>query len=158
MSTDDNIFLAVDKPLGEVAGWLSDLLGLERVEDSDLKDGFYLFRRPARTVEGEIFLLVGPNVYGEADPVPGDRSAIDRYQGVVDVSFAGKRDEELQQREARAVFDDLADRRPDVALILSHNMSLMTAAYLPGAGAHMFPPSTTLDEPDEQTWSPWIVA
>jgi hypothetical protein len=157
MSTDDNIFLAAGMPLTEVAGWLSDTLELERVEDSDLKDGVYLLRGPARTVDGEVYLLVEPNVYGEADPEPDDVSAIDRYPGVVDISCAGKKDEELQQREARAVFDELSNRQPDVALVLSHNMSLITAAYLPGTGAHTFPPGTTLDVDDVETWRPWVV-
>ena len=157
MSTDDNIFLAASTPLEEVAGWLSEALRLERVEDPELRDGAFLFRGRARTVDGDVYFLIEPNVYGEVDPAPEDVSAIDRYQGVVDIRYAGKKNEELQEREARAVFDDLADRRPDVAMVLSHNMSLMTAAYLPGVGVHAFPPGTSLDEPDEENWRPWIV-
>lgn len=156
MSSDDNIFLAADRALADLAEWLGETLGFERVEDSDLKDGVFLFRGPARTVDGEVYLLVEPNVYGEADPAPVDVSAIDRYQGVVDISCAGKRDEELQEREPRAVFDELVTRERDVALVLSHNMSLIAAAYLPGSGAYTFPPGTTLDEPNEQLWRPWV--
>jgi hypothetical protein len=158
MSTDDNIFLATRRPLEDAAAWLSGALGLERVDDPELKDDAYLFRGRARTVDGDLFVLVGPNVYGEADPEPEDVSAIDHYQGVVDIRYAGKKDEELQAREARALFDELAGTHPDVAMILSHDMALMIAAYLPGAGVHSFPPGTTLDVPDDDVWRPWVVA
>ncbi|MEV0289988.1 MULTISPECIES: hypothetical protein [unclassified Kribbella] len=102
--------------------------------------------------------MTEPNTYGEADPEPEDVSAIDRYTGVVEVRLAGKRDEELQSREARAVFDELAEGRPGVALVLSHDLSMIVATYLPGAGVHSFPPGTTLDIPDDTVWRPWVVA
>jgi hypothetical protein len=38
------------------------------------------------------------------DPELEDVSAIERYTGVVDVRLVGRKDEELQAREARAVF------------------------------------------------------
>jgi hypothetical protein len=158
MSTDDNIFLAGSESLGDVAGWLGAVLGLEPVEDRDLKDGVYLFRGRARTVDGDLYVLVEPNVYGETDPDPEDVSAIDRYAGVVDVRYAGRKDEELQEREALALFDELSAERPDVAMILSHNMALFTAAYLPGAGVHTFPRGTSLDVEDIDAWRPWVVS
>jgi hypothetical protein len=43
-------------------------------------------------------------------------------------------------------------------MILSHNMALLTAAYLPGAGVHAFPRGTTLDAEDIELWRPWVVA
>ena len=158
MSTDDNIFLAADQPLGEVAGWLRGILGLERIEDPDLKENQHFFRGPARTIEGKVLLVVGPNVYGEVDPEPEDVSAIDHYAGVVDVRLAGLKDEETQEREARAVFDELAATQSDVALVLGHDMAWIVAAYLPGAGAHAFPPRTSLDADDIDTWRPWVIA
>ncbi|WP_329001168.1 hypothetical protein OHA18_42875 [Kribbella sp. NBC_00709] len=157
MSTDDNIFLAGNEQLAGMARWLGEALGLEAVEDSDLKDGAYLFRGRARTADGELYVLVEPNVYGEVDPEPADVSAIDRYQGVVDVRYAGRKDEELQEREARAIFDELSGRRPDLAMVLSHNMALLTAAYLPGAGVRSFPPGTSLDVEDIDAWRPWVI-
>ena len=33
----------------------------------------------ARTVDGDVYFLIEPNVYGEVDPAPEDVSAIDRY-------------------------------------------------------------------------------
>ncbi|MFD7159455.1 hypothetical protein ACFV9C_32985 [Kribbella sp. NPDC059898] len=158
MSTDDHIFLAADAPLGEVAGWLAEALSLEPVDEPDLKDGAYLFRGRARSVDGDLYVVVQPNVYGEADPEPEDVSAIDRYQGVADVRYAGAKNEELQAREARTLFDELAGRGHSVAMILSHNLALAVAAYLPGAGTHAFPPDTSLDVDDVDTWLPWVVS
>ncbi|HEY9333595.1 MAG TPA: hypothetical protein VIQ79_04235 [Kribbella sp.] len=158
MSTDDNIFVAADRSLEDFGRWLGETLELEAVRDADLEDGVLRFRASARTVEGDLYLTVEPNVYGEVDPAPEDVSAIDRYQCLIDVYYAGPKDEELQEREARLVFDDLARRQPEVAMILSHNMALMTAAYLPGAGVHTFPRGTTLDVDDIELWRPWVVA
>jgi hypothetical protein len=35
-------------------------------------------------------------------------------------------------------------------------MELLVAAYLPGAGTHRFEPGVTLDDPDLETWRPWV--
>jgi hypothetical protein len=157
MSTSDDIFLASSESLETTVEWLSGVLRLERLEDPDLKEHEHLFRGRARATDGELVLVVQPNWHGEIDPAPEDVSAIDRYAGVVEVRLVGAKDEESQEREARAVFDELAATQPDVALILSHALSLITAAYLPGTGAHTFPPGTTLDEPDADVWRPWVV-
>jgi hypothetical protein len=158
MSTDDTIFLATDAPLAEVAEWLNGALGLEHADGAELAEGVYLLRGRTRTVDGNLFVRVEPNAYGEADPEPEDVSAIDHYQGVVDIRYAGRKDEELQAREARALFDELVERGPDMAMVLSHNLSLIVAAYLPGAGVHYFPADTTLDVPDDDLWRPWVVS
>lgn len=158
MSTDDDIFLASSQSLEATAEWMSKVLELERLEDPDLKENVYLLRGRARTMDRELVLVVAPNTYGEVDPEPEDVSAIDHYTGVADVRLVGKKDEELQTREAGAVFDELVEGRPAVALVLSHALSLMIAAYLPGAGVHYFPPGTTLDVPDDDVWRHWVVS
>ena len=143
MSTSDTIFLASREPLDRTAGWLADVLGLERLDDPELKENEHFFRGRARTADGNVLLVVGPNIYGEVDPEPEDVSAIDHYTGVVDVRLSGRKNEEAQAREARAVFDELAATRPDVALVLDHAMSWIVAAYLPGAGTYASAPSTS---------------
>lgn len=158
MSTTDDIFLASSESLESTVEWLSGTLQLERLEDSELQENEYLFRGRARTVDGELVFVAEPNAYGESDPEPDDVSAIDHYTATVEVRLVGRRDEEQQAAEARAVFDELAARQPDVAMVLSHNMALMVAAYLPGAGVHYFPAGTTLDAPDLDAWRPWVVA
>ncbi|TCO40951.1 hypothetical protein EV646_11642 [Kribbella antiqua] len=157
MSTSDTIFLGTSEPLGIVAGWLADVLGLERLDDPELRENEHFFRGRARTVEGTILLLAEPNTYGEVDPEPEDVSAIDDYIGVVDIRVAGIKDEEAQAREALAIFDELAATQPDVALVLSHALSWIVAAYLPGAGVHNFPPRTSLDADALETWRPWVI-
>jgi hypothetical protein len=157
MSTSDTIFLAADEPIVRTVEWLSRVLRLEPLEDPELEENEYLLRGRARTMDGELVFVVEPNTYGEVDPEPEDVSAIDRYTGVVDVRLVGAKDEESQAREARAVFEELAEQRTEVALVLSHAMSLIIAAYLPGAGVHYFPTGTTLDVPDDDTWRPWVV-
>lgn len=157
MSTDDNIFVAADLPLEELGRWLAETLELEAVDDADLEDGVLRVRASARTVEGEVYLTIEPNVYGEVDPAPEDVSAVDRYPWLIDVYYSGTKDEELQEQEARLVFEDLAGRQPEIPMILSHNMALMTAAYLPGAGVRTFPRGTTLDAEHIELWRPWVV-
>src|SRR3954447_10563675 len=98
MSTDDNIFLATNRPLRGVATWLEETLGLEPVEISDAEEGVYRFSADARTVQGDIYLTIEPHVYGEIDPEQEDVSAIDRYQGVVDVYYAGRRARNCRSR------------------------------------------------------------
>ncbi|MFI7068474.1 hypothetical protein ACIBL3_46325 [Kribbella sp. NPDC050124] len=158
MSTSDSIFLAGRESLDRTADWLAGVLRLERLDDPELKEHQHFFRGQARSVEGKVLFVVGPNIYGEADPTPEDVSAIDRYTGVVDVRLVGAKDEEAQTVEARAVFDELVATQPDVAMVLSHAMSWIIASYLPGADAHIFPPRTSLDVPDDALWRPWVVS
>ncbi|WP_433159613.1 hypothetical protein [Kribbella sp. CA-247076] len=157
MSTSDSIFMATGKSLDKTAEWLAGALALERIDDPELKEGQHFFRGRARTVEGKVQLVVGANIYGEAEPEPEDVSAIDKYDAVVDVRLVGIREEEAQAREARAVFDELAATQPAVALVLSHAMSWIVASYLPGAGVHTFPARTSLDAPDLDSWRAWVV-
>jgi hypothetical protein len=156
MSTDDTIFLTADVTLGEVADWLACTSRLERLDDPDLEEDEYFFRGRARTADGNVLLVVGPNIYGEVDPAPEDVSAIDHYTGVVHVRLAGRKDEEAQALEGRAIFDELVATQPDLALVLSHAMSWIVAAYLPGVGARTFPARTSLDADDIETWRAWV--
>jgi hypothetical protein len=156
MSTSDTIFVAATEPLDRTAEWLAAALRLERIDDPELKENQHFFRGRARTTDGKVLFVVGPNMYGEVDPEPEYVSAIDHYTGVVDVRLVGARDEESQAQEARAVFDALAATQSDVAMVLGHAMSWIVAAYLPGSGVHTFPPRTSLDADDIEKWSPWV--
>lgn len=157
MSNDDTIFLAADRSLSALAGWIADALHLERLDDPGLEENEHFFRGRARTVDGRVLLHVEPNIYGEADPEPEDVSAIDRYCAAVDVRISGSRDEALQSGEARAIFDELAAMRPPVGLVLVTAMSWIVAAYLPGAGVRTFPPRTTPDADDQDVWRGWVL-
>jgi hypothetical protein len=157
MSTDDYLFLAGDRPLKETAAWLGDVLRLEPVDDPDLRAEVRPFRGRGRTAEGPLYVLVEPNMYREIDPEPEDVSAIDRYALAVEVRLFGARDEAAQMREARVVFDELVAGEPSTAVILSHAMSWIVAAYLPGTGVHTFPPATSMDGDAAELWRPWVV-
>ncbi|GAA2809641.1 hypothetical protein [Kribbella solani] len=156
MANSDTIFLAGRESLDVLVGWLVGVLALESVDDPELRAGQFFLRGSARTVDGRVLLVVGPNVYGAEDPEPRDVSAIDRYSGVISVRVAGSRNEATQAGEARAIFDELVASEPSVALVLAQAMSWIVAAYLPGAGAHVFPPETSLDVEDIESWRPWV--
>jgi hypothetical protein len=157
MSTDNTILLATHDPLHDAAGWLSDVLRLELVDDPELKAEVRQLRGRGRTADGPLYVLVEPNMYREIEPEPEDVSAIDRYALAVEVRLFGAPDEAAQTREARAVFDELVATEPPTAVVLSHAMSWIVAAYLPGAGTHTFPPATSLDGDAVDLWRSWVV-
>ncbi|MFG1819451.1 hypothetical protein ACGFIF_37215 [Kribbella sp. NPDC049174] len=157
MSTDDDIFLAAIEPVDQVAQWLAGALDLEPVQASDLLEGEHLFRGHARTAERELVVLVAPNGYIEVDPEPDEVQAIDPYPIDVRVRLLGRKDEDLQLRETRAAFAALAESRPDIAMLLVHNLDTLVAAHLPGAGTHTFDEPISPDAPDIDTWRPWVV-
>jgi hypothetical protein len=155
MSDDDSIFLGTDEPVAQVADWLSALLGLEPIpEQPDAADELGL-RGPAATVDGWLGVLVHRNWHAQSDPAPDEVQAIDPYPLQLDIWY-GANDEEVQQRESRLVFDRLVAARPDVAMLLCHNLTILVAAHLPGVGTQYFEPDTTLDAPDIEKWRPWV--
>jgi hypothetical protein len=158
MSTSDNVFVAADQAVAEVGVWLADVLGLEAVADPALSEDERLYRRSARTASGEVGLLVRTNGFAEVDPEPDEIQAIDHYPIDISVRLVGRNDEAWQLRETQAIFDELAAARPDVPLLLVHNLDTLVSAHLPGAGTHSFDPLVTPDAPDIDTWRPWVVA
>jgi hypothetical protein len=156
MSTSDNVFLAADGSAEEVAGWLVTVLELEPVADPQLKPEQRLFRTAARTVDAALGVVVGPNTFGEVNPEPDEVQALDRYPIDVNVRLVGRKDEALQLRETRAIFERLTAERPDVPVLLIHNLDTLVAAHLPGAGTHFFVPPISPDADDLDVWRPWV--
>ncbi|WP_112237428.1 hypothetical protein [Kribbella monticola] len=156
MSDDDNIFLATGDPVADVARWLAETLQMTPVEEEP-DNRLIRLRGPARSADGSVVLTVRPNGYVNADP-DEEAQAIDRYPIDIDVWYAEQTDEELQTMEARLVFDELVETRPDTPILLSHNLSTLTAAHLPGKGTHYFDPAPSLDEPDLEKWQPWVIS
>jgi hypothetical protein len=157
MSTSDNVFVATEDSVVEVATWLAGGLGLEPVEDAGLKDDERLLRRSTRTGAAAVAILVRPNGFAVADPEPDEIQAIDRYPIDIHVRLVGTKDEEWQLREATAIFDELVTARPGVPALLVHNLDTSVSAYLPGAGVQTFDPAITPDDEDIETWRPWAV-
>jgi hypothetical protein len=158
MSTNDNVFLATDGPIGTVAEWLAVVLDLEPVADADLKENERLFRGFAVTAQRELGLLLRPNTYAEIDPEPDEIQALDRYPIDVGIRLIGPKDEKLQLRETQAVFDKLVAARGEVPMLLIHNLDTLVAAHLPGAGTHTFDPLISPDAPDIEIWRPWVIS
>ncbi len=154
MSSNDDVF--VDCPVEDVAGWLSAVLGAERVADVDLKPGSHLFTLAATSVDLELVLVISPNDYGDVDPEPEDISAIDDYPTDLDVRLVGAKDHESQPRECRLIFDRLVAARPDVAMLLVTSLSRLVAAHLPDVGTRVFEESISPDAPDVEIWRSWV--
>ena len=128
-------------------GWLRCWGWSWRAETGELQ-----YRVHARTFDGIIGVYVGPNGY---QPEPGEPQAMDGYPIVVDVQSRNRKP--AQPQETLLAFEALVAALPDVPAILSHNVDTLVAAYLPGAGVHHFDPNVSLDDPDIETWRPWVV-
>jgi len=156
MSTDDDIFFS-GGAVRDVAEWMAQTLGLERLEPPDLGEGEHFFKTRSRWTEGRfVLLLVRRNIHLLVDPEPDEVSAIDNCTGMVKVRLAGRRDAQEQTQEACAIFNELAASAPDIGLVLTNALSTIVAAYLPGAGVRSFPPRTSLDVEDIDVWQPWV--
>jgi hypothetical protein len=151
MADSDEIFLSSDGSLEEVAGRVAEVLGLEFNGDLRGDTGELQYKGQARTFDGTIGFYVGPNTF---EPEPDEVQAMDHYPFVVDVQARNRKS--AQAEEARLAFELLVGALGDVPALLSHNVELLVAAYLPGRGTHTFEPGTTLDDPDLDTWRPWV--
>lgn len=153
MADSDEIFLALAEPSDVVAERVAGAVGLEFNGDLRADTGELQYRGSARTFDGVIGIYIGPNTF---QPEPDEVQAMDRYAVVVDVQSRQRKD--AQADESRLAFEALTGALPDVPALLSHNVELLVASYLPGSGTHTFNPGTTLDDPDLETWRPWVIA
>jgi hypothetical protein len=153
MADSDEIFLAMEEPLEAAAARVAGVLGLEFNGDLRAETRELQYKVGARTFDGVIGVYIGPNTY---EPEPGEPQAMDGYAVVVDVQSRQRKD--AQPEETRLAFQQLVAALGDVPALLSHNVEMLVAAYLPGQGIHTFAPGTTLDDPDLETWRPWVVA
>lgn len=156
MAAQENIFLQSDSTVDDEAKLLRDLLGLEPIPDtSGAGPDEHGLRGPARSVDGVLGFVVQPNHHVDPDPEPEDVQAIDNYPIEIDIWLG--RDEAVQLHEARLVFDRLVEARPDVPMLLCHDLGRLVAAYRPGRGVHEFPAGTTMDAPDADQWRDWVL-
>ncbi|GAA1595669.1 MULTISPECIES: hypothetical protein [Kribbella] len=155
MAERENIFVRSASAVRDEADGLQQLLGLEPIPNTEgaLPDQYGL-RGPATAVAGTVGYLVQPNGHVDPDAEPEDAQAFDSYPVEIDI-WLGTRGPE-QAAEARLVFDRLVAARPDVPMLLCHDLDLLVAAYRPGQGVHDFPEGTTVDTPDADEWRPWV--
>lgn len=155
MSTQENVFLRSRAAISDEARALQVLLSLEPIPNaSDAEPDEYGLRGPARTVDGTVGYLVQPNYHAVPDPEPEDRQAIDGFPVQIDIWLG--RSGETQPAEARAVFDRLVRERPEIPMLLCHDLDVLIAAYRPGRGVQEFAAGTTIDAPDIDLWRDWV--
>jgi hypothetical protein len=156
MSDVENIFLGTDVPLRQVADeWLVPLLGLEPLSDGLDSEEEIGLRGRAAGADGSLVILVRRNDYAELDPAPDEVQAFDSYPIEIAIRY-GAKVEAVQQQEARLVFDKLVASRPDVPMLLVHDLDILVAAHSPGAGTQYFAEKVTVDAPDQSHWRPWV--
>lgn len=156
MSTVENIFLGTDLPVRQVLdNWLIPLFGLESVPgEPPVGEEFYV-RGRAIEAEGWLGFVVRPNGYAEVDPEPDDVQAFDGYPVEIAIRY-GLRVEDVQAQQARVVFEKLVEARPDVPMLLVHDLDLLVGAHLPGRGTQYFEEPVTVDAPDRDSWKAWV--
>jgi hypothetical protein len=152
MSVVDSIFVAVPETSSQVAAWLVEAA---RCEVMSTDGDEVRMRRRGATVDGWLGVVAQPNGYIEPDPEPDEIQAMDPYP--IEVQVRGGGTDEGLHAEAGLIFDELIASRPDVAMLLVHNLDTLVSAYLPGAGTHAFEPSISPDAPDVGVWRDWVV-
>lgn len=150
MSDVDSVFLAVSESPAEVAAWLVDDIAAEVMATE--RDVVRL-RVRAATVDQWLGVVVQKNDYAEVDPGPDEVQAMDAYGIEVQVRGGG----DALRAEADLIFQKLVERRSSVPMLLVTNLDWLVAAYLPKVGPHRFEETISPDEPDRETWRPWVL-
>jgi len=153
MSVVESVFVAVGETPRQVAGWLVKVAGCEVkwIEGSAIR-----LRQRATVHDGWLGVVVQPNGYVLPDAEPDEVQAMDAY--AIEIQVRGGSSEDVLHREAGLLFDKLVATRPDVPMLLVHNLDTLVAAHLPGSGTHSFSPLISPDAPDQDTWRPWVVS
>ena len=152
MSVVDRVFVAVPETSAQVAAWLVEAAGCEvMAAEGDV----IRLRVRGVTVAEWLGVVAQPNGYAELDPEPDEIQAMDSYG--IEVQVRGGSGDETLHTEAGLIFDKLVAARPDLPMLLVHNLDTLVTAYLPGTGTHTFDPPITPDAPDLATWRPWVV-
>ena len=157
MSERENIFVAGAEKPSQLARLLVAGFGLEYMRDQDPQASEDLgLRGHALTGDGFVGLRVYPNNFVDPDAAPDEVQAFDAYPVQVDL-WLPRPDVEAQEVEARAWFDRLVAARPDLPMLLVHDLVLLYAAYLPGKSVHDFQTGISVDFPDIAAWLPWVI-
>jgi hypothetical protein len=153
MATFEHLFIKSDIGFEAQAEELASLLGMTLVRN---EQGLWLNRNLPHgesVVGGEVHA----NNYSDPDSTAEDAQAFDGYDTVFAIRVLPRRSAD-QQAEALKIFDELATARPQTPMILTHDLDLVVATYLPDRGAHVFADGVTVDAGDAQAWGPWVAA
>jgi hypothetical protein len=157
MSERENIFVAGAEKPSQLSRLVVTRFGLEYMqgEDPQLSEDLGL-RGQALTADGLVGLEVYPNALVDPDAAPDEVQAFDAYPVQIDL-WLPRHDIAAQEAEARAWFDRLVAARPDLPILLVHDVVYLYAAYLPGKPIHDFPAGISVDFPDIDAWLPWVI-
>jgi hypothetical protein len=159
VSEQEYIYIHSGLDLAAEARLVSDLLDLQIVsaEPNSPEATEIELTGSARVSDAErVSVWIEVNDRAIPDGPPELTSAADNYPFEVYVrvfgGLAGQAD------EARWIFDELVNKRPDTPMLLTHEGIDLVAAYLPDRGVHDFPPGTELGPKFELIWRDWIPA
>ncbi|TWD84431.1 hypothetical protein FB561_5618 [Kribbella amoyensis] len=156
MRAREYLYVRTTEPVAAEAEYLRKLYDLEPIPDGADEPDEIGLRGPARTADATVGYEIQPNTYVVFEPEPQEVQAIDGYP--VEIAVWLGRDEGTQRQEARLVFEDHVRTRPDVPVLLCHDVSALIAAYLPEKGVYDFPPGTTIDAAHQDRWRDWALA
>lgn len=151
MATFEELFIRRDEPVDVAARGLAADLGMAVIEG----DGRFYLRRAAMDGVGEVGGEVYRNNFANTES-EGGAQAFDGY-GIVFGIWTTESSLLKQSSEARQIFRELSLKRPDTAMVLTHDLDLIVAAHSHEHGTHEFPEETTVDVGDEPVWRPWVV-
>lgn len=151
MATFEELFIRRSGPIESEARALAEALGATLTEH----EGRIYLSRAAVDGVGKTGGEVYRNHFIYPEPEDGAQ-AFDGYDTVFAI-WTTERSSTKQSSEAFHIFRELILKRPDIAMILTHDLDLIIAAYTPGLGTHEFPDGTTVDVDDESVWRPWVV-
>lgn len=151
MATFEELFIRRSGPLEAEARALAEALEMTLIE----RDERVYIRRAAMDGVGEVGGRVYRNQFINFEP-GGEAQAFDGYDTVFAI-WTTESSLTKQSLEAWQIFRELVAKRPDTAMVLTHDLDLITAAYIPGHSIHEFPEATTVDAGDEPVWRPWVL-
>jgi len=151
MATFEELFIRRNGPIDSEAEALAEALGMTLIE----RDERVYIRRVASDGAGDVGGRVYRNQFVNSEP-DAEAQAFDGYDTVFAI-WTTESSVDKQKAEAWQIFRELVVKRPDVAMVLTHDLDLITAAYTPERGTHEFPDGTTVDASDEDAWRPWVV-
>lgn len=158
MSERENIFIATAEKPSQFSRLLVDRFEFEYMRGMDPQASEDLgLRRRALTTDGLVGLRVYANTFVEQDPGPDEVQAFDAYPLQIDLWIPRPSPVESQETEAREWYRRLVAARPDLPMLLVHDLNLLSAAYLPDKPVHDFPPRTLVDVPSMAAWLPWVI-
>ncbi|MFB8281994.1 hypothetical protein [Nocardia colli] len=142
-------FETVNPPMAE-AGDIARVLDGEVGFYED--DGGLCVSIPSKLGTGFIEGPVYPNIYNEERDDDWEPTAPDAYR----VVFQMRGDRRVLRAEAGRIFDALMAARPTIPMILTHNLDILAASYVPGKGVKFFAENVTIDAEDEPVWREWV--